>query len=135
MPNIQDMLSTHPQKSRINMDALTECIEACFECAQICSSCADACLAEDMVKELRYCIRTNLDCADICNATGRVLVRQTEPDWSLIKAQLQACETACKTCGDECEKHAGMHEHCRVCAESCRRCEEACRNMLSALPS
>ena len=135
MPNIQDMLSTHPQKSRISMDALTGCIEACFECAQVCSSCADGCLAEDMVKELRYCIRTNLDCADICDATGRMLVRQTEPDWNLIKAQLQACETACKTCGDECEKHAGMHEHCRVCAESCRRCEEACRNILSALPS
>jgi hypothetical protein len=47
---------------------------------------------------------------------------------------MQACETACKTCGDEWEIHAahGM-EYCRISAEACRRCEQACQRMLSAL--
>ena len=135
MPSIQEMLTTHPSQSQLDMSKLTECIEACFECAQVCSSCADACLAEEMVADLRYCIRQDLDCADICTATGRVLVRQTEPDWTMMRAQLEACHTACKTCRAECEKHASMHEHCKVCAQSCQRCEEACDALLSALPN
>ena len=32
---------------------------------------------------------------------------------------------------EECEKHAGMHEHCRICAEACRRCEQACDQLLA----
>src|SRR3954464_6304485 len=27
----------------------------------------------------------------------------------------QACTAACAACGDECEQHASMHEHCRLC--------------------
>jgi len=34
---------------------------------------------------------------------------------------------------DECEQHAGHHEHCRVCAHACRRCELACRDLLAAM--
>lgn len=129
--NTQAMLRTHPQPMNPDTDVLTRAVDAAFECAQVCTSCADACLAEGMVAELRYCIRLNLDCADICNTTGRVLSRQTEPDMSLLRAQLEACVWACKSCGDECEKHAQMHEHCRVCSQSCRRCEEACNQLLS----
>ncbi|MCX6465916.1 MAG: four-helix bundle copper-binding protein [Pseudonocardiales bacterium] len=79
------------------------------------------------------CIRLDLDCADVCTATGRVLSRQTAYDAALTRAVLEACATACRTCGDECAAHGerGM-EHCRVCAEACRRCEQACRALLSA---
>jgi hypothetical protein len=35
--------------------------------------------------------------------------------------------------GDECELHADMHEHCRICAEACRRCEQACQELLAAI--
>ncbi len=86
-----------------------------------------------MVAELTTCIRTDLDCADICLATGNALSRHTGRDANVIRAFLEACATSCKACGDECESHAGMHEHCRICAESCRRCEEACRSLLSSL--
>jgi hypothetical protein len=63
----------------------------------------------------------------------RVLSRQTEYDANLTRPQLQACVAACKSCGDECERHAQMHEHCRVCAEACRRCEQACNQLLAAM--
>ena len=58
----------------------------------------------------------------------------TEYDANLSRAVLEACVTACRTCGDECESHAehGM-EHCAVCAEQCRRCEEACRRLADAM--
>ncbi len=86
-----------------------------------------------MVAELVRCIRTDLDCADVCEATARVLSRQTAYDAAVTRSIVQACAQACQSCGAECESHAGMHEHCRVCAEACRRCETACRAVLEAI--
>lgn len=128
-----EMLQTHPQVETVAVDrqALIDCIEACYRCAQTCTACADACLGESMVEELVACIRLNLDCADVCAATGNLLSRQTSANWQLIQAQLRACATACQLCGAECERHADMHEHCRVCAEMCRQCEDACRRLLN----
>lgn len=130
---IRKMLDTHPWPGNVDREVLSQCIEECFSCAEICTSCADGCLSEDMVAELRKCIRLNLDCADICDATGRVLTRQTEYDAPTSKAQLQACAEACRTCAEECERHADMHEHCSICAQTCRRCEEACNVLLAAM--
>ena len=133
MNNVQRMLDTHPREPQLDRAALVECIQACYDCAQVCTTCADACLAEDMVQQLRHCIRLNLDCADVCDVTGRVLSRQTEPSLRLLQLQLQACRQACRACGAVCQEHADHHEHCRVCAESCRRCEQACDRLLSAM--
>ncbi|PZR46774.1 MAG: four-helix bundle copper-binding protein, partial [Stutzerimonas stutzeri] len=66
MHHMQEMIATHPDVKGNTNDALIRCIEECYSCAQICTSCADACLAEEMVAQLRQCIRLNLDCADIC---------------------------------------------------------------------
>ena len=79
------------------------------------------------------CIRTNLDCADICAATGSVLSRHTGYDANLTKAVVEACRTTCASCATECEGHAGMHEHCRICAEVCRRCDQVCADLLANL--
>jgi uncharacterized membrane protein len=79
------------------------------------------------------CIRLCLDCTDICVATAGVTSRQTAYDAMVIKPLLEACAAICRSCGDECERHAEMHEHCRVCAEACRRCERDCRNLVQAL--
>ena len=117
----------------IDRDALATCIDACFECAQVCTACADACLSEEMVAELTKCIRIDLDCADICATTGAVLSRHTGYDANLTKGVLQACRTACAGCAIECEDHASMHEHCRICAETCRRCEQACADLLASI--
>jgi hypothetical protein len=133
MTQVQDMLRTHPRNPQIDMDALVKCIEECFSCAQTCTSCADACLGEQNVQEMVQCIRYNLDCVDVCDATGRVLSRQTQPHWNLIRSQLQACVTACQVCGAECGRYAAHMDYCKVCAEACRRCEEACNQLLSAV--
>jgi hypothetical protein len=122
----QEMIRTHPQVRGQTNDALIRCIEECYSCAQTCTSCADACLAEDNVKMLTQCIRMDLDCADICNITGRIATRRTGSDEEMISRMLGACAAACRLCAEECEKHAGMHEHCRICAEACRRCMSAC---------
>ena len=132
MSHTQQMIDTHPNP-RDASDTLAACIEACFDCAQVCTTCADACLGEDMLEKLVQCIRFNLDCADICDTTGRVLSRQTKANPYVLRAQLEAAQRAAKTCGDECSKHAAMHEHCRICAETCRQCEQSCKDLASAL--
>lgn len=82
---------------------------------------------------MNKCIRLDLDCADQYVTAGRVLSRQTEYDANVTQTVLEACAQLCKTCGDECSRHAAQHEHCRVCAEACRRCEDACRRVLNAI--
>ena len=109
------------------------CIQACFDCAQACTACADACLSEHDVADLAKRIRTDLDCADICIATGSALSRHTGDDANLTRAFLDACASACKSCGDGCDAHAELHDHCRVCAEACRGCERACRELVGSL--
>jgi hypothetical protein len=123
----QQMIATHPEVRGNTNDALIRCIEECYDCAQTCTSCADACLGEDTVAELRQCIRLDLDCADVCMATGSVASRRTGSNELVIKLMIEACAEACRLCGDECRRHAKMHEHCRICAEACQRCEQACR--------
>ncbi len=134
MTHAQTMLETHPSPAgTLPIDALAEVLHHLEECAQTCAMCADACLAEEMVAELRRCIRLNLDCADICRATASVIGRQVAPDGVTVRALLEACRAACTTCGNECESHADVHEHCRVCADACRRCEQSCARILEQL--
>lgn len=127
------MLQTYPKTMNLDRDLLAAAIEAIVGCSQACTACADACLSEDMVADLRKCVRTNLDCADVCDTTARVLSRHTGYDANTSRALLEACVAACRACGDECEGHARMHEHCRVCAEACRACEAACRDLLESI--
>lgn len=129
-----EMLRTYPNDlGGIDQDKLTACVEACLACAQACTACADACLSEDSVADLVKCVRTNLDCADVCSATAQILSRHTGYDANVTRALLEACVRTCKSCGDECDRHASMHDHCRVCAEQCRACEQACRDLLTHL--
>lgn len=134
MSTIDQLLSTHP----LALDdayraALAECIAACLECSQACTSCADACLNESSPGDMVRCITSCLDCADVCAATGSVLSRLGDRDLALVRAQVEACRTACGARAVECEQHAAMHEHCAVCAEVCRRCEQACAALLAML--
>lgn len=123
------MLASHPIDTP--NDALGELIRLLGECAETCTICADACLAEEMVADMRTCIRLDQDCADICTATARVLSRQNGREVAVINALLRTCAEACAACATECEGHGEMHEHCRICAETCRRCERACLELLA----
>jgi len=133
MSTVKQMVNTHPQPSQVDQSALIACIEECYTCAQTCTACADACLGESQVQQLVRCIRLNLDCFDACVTTGNMLSRQTEPDWAMLRAQVEACAAACRACGAECENHAQHHEHCRVCGEACLRCEKACNQLLQTI--
>ncbi len=129
----REMIASHPDvRGNVN-DALLTAIDAAYACAGACTSCADACLAEEMVAQLRQCIRLNLDCADVCAATATLANRRTGSNEEVIRKMLDACATACRLCGDECERHGSEHEHCRICADSCRQCEKACQEALRTI--
>ena len=133
--NVQPMISSHPNVRGNTSPALIRCIEECFSCAQVCISCADACVAEPMVQQLKQCIRLDLDCADLCAATGALASRRTGSNEPVLRATLDLCALACRACGQECERHAKQHEHCRICAEACRRCEQSCMQAMQDVGS
>jgi hypothetical protein len=130
---VAEIIKLHPRPSSLDRELLLRCVEECFDCAASCNACADACLGEPDVSDLVRCVRLCEDCADLCNATGRIVSRLTEPDLDVIRAAIEACVAACRASGDECERHAPHHEHCRVCEPVCRSCEQACRDLLASM--
>jgi hypothetical protein len=123
------MLQTYPAEIDLDRGKLAATIDTLISCSEACTACADACLSEGMVEELIKCIRTDMDCADICQTTSRVLARHTGYDANVSRAMLQACIVACKACGDECAKHAEMHDTAgcaRTHAEPARRPAAIC---------
>jgi Domain of Unknown Function (DUF326) len=133
MSYAKQLLDMYPGTLNVDSGLLARTIDALNDCAQACIADADDDLSERNLSEMVKCIRLCLDCADVCTATVGVTSRQTAYDANVTKPLLEACVATCKSCGDECERHAQMHEHCRVCAEACRRCEQACRELLDAL--
>jgi hypothetical protein len=132
MPTATAMLRSHPHPHP-EMDPILRCAHACFTCMQACGICADACLSEANVAKLTACIRLDLDCADICSATGQILQRLGRTRPQPLQAMLAACAEACRTCAEECRKHATMHDHCRICAEACEACYAACEDMMKSM--
>jgi hypothetical protein len=127
------MLDTYRTLVPLEADVVAAAIEALHDCAQACTADVDADLSEANLADMVKCIRLCLQCVDLCNATAGVMSRPAEHDAAVTRPLLQACVASCRLCGDECERHAPMHEHCRICAEACRRCERACQQLLVAL--
>lgn len=128
----RQMLDTYPRTADIDAGVLAAAIDALIDCAQACNADTAADLTEPDLAEMITCIRLCLDCVDVCTATAGVLGRLNGYDPTVIRPLVEACIAVCRTCGDECERHAHM-PHCQVCAQACRRCEQACRDLLHIL--
>lgn len=133
MSYARHLLDTYRGTVNIDAGVLAAAIDALSDCAQACTADVDADLSEQNVSDMVTCIRLCLDCADVCTATLGVTSRRASAGVNVTRLLLQACVAICKSCGDECERHARHHEHCRVCEQACRRCEQACRELLDAM--
>jgi hypothetical protein len=133
MSYARQMLDSHQSAPSVDPALLAAAIDAINDCAQACIADTDADLGEQDITEMVRCIRLCLECADVCAATGGVISRPASYDAEVARPLLQACVAICNSCGDECERHAHMYAHCRVCAEACRRCERACRELADAM--
>lgn len=133
MSYARQLLDSYPGEVDADPRVLTAAIEALSDCGQACVADADNDLREQNLAEMVTCIRLCWDCADVCTATMSVVSRQTAYSADVTRPLLEACIAVCKSCGDECQRHARHHEHCRVCEQACRRCEQACRELLDTL--
>lgn len=135
MSYARQMLGSYPSDFKLEADAevLAGAIEAAADCAQACTADNDADLGESHLAEMVRCIRLCQNCADICTVTAAVLSRPASWDRRVVRPLLESCVAICASCGDECERHAPRHAHCRVCAEACRRCEQACGEFLTIM--
>lgn len=127
------LLDTYSRTVDLDADVLAAAVEAIYDCAQACNADVDADLSEPNPTDMVRCIRLCLHCADICTAAAGVISRLGEYEADITSPLLQACIASCRTCADECQRHAPRHEHCRVCADACRRCEQACQQLLAVL--
>lgn len=125
------MLNSYPRILSVDAGVLAPVIDTVNDC----TACVHADWGDHNVLELVKYIRPCLDCGDVCAATARVTNRQTEVDCGVIEPMLETRAATCKSCCGECEPHAEIREHCRICAESCRRCEQSCTNHLNAVRS
>jgi Domain of Unknown Function (DUF326) len=132
MSYARQMLDTFSRTVDVDAAVLAAAIDAMSDCAQACNADNAADLGEHNLAEMVTCIRLCLDCAEICTATAGVTSRLVNYDPAILRPLLESCLAICRSCGDECERHAAM-PHCRVCAQACRRCEQACRELLAAL--
>jgi hypothetical protein len=133
MSYARQLLDSYPRTVNLDAGLVAATIDALSDCAQACIADTDADLSEPDLAEMVKCIRLCQNCVDICTATVGVTSRLAEYDAGVTRPLLEACVAICKSCGDECERHAPHHPHCRVCAEACRRCEQACRELLAAM--
>jgi hypothetical protein len=133
MSYAKQMLDADTRTSDLDAGVLATAIDALTDCAQACTIDADANLGERDVVEMVKCVVLCLNCADMCIATVAVISRRTAFDKSIAEPLLLACAAICKSCGDECARHAGMYPHCRICEGACRRGEHACRDLLDAM--
>lgn len=130
MSYAKPLLDSYAHALAAETDVLAEALDAMNDCRQACIADVDADLSEPDLAEMVKCIRLCLHCADVCTATSDVASRLGEYEPDVLTPLLEACVASCKSCGDECERHAHM-EHCRICADACRRCEGACRQLLA----
>ena len=133
MSYARQMLDTFSRTVNVDLDVLAAAIDAMSDCAQACTADNAADLGEHNLAEMVRCIRLCLDCTDVCNAAQAVTSRLVDYDPAVLRPLLESCVAICKSCGDECQRHAPHYEHCRACAEACRRCEQACRELLDIM--
>ena len=134
MSYARQMLDTFTRTVDVDASVLASAIDAMTDCVQACHADNAADLGEPNLADMVRCIRLCLDCADVCAAAAGVTSRLVDYDPVVLRPLLESCVAICRSCGDECERHAPMHAHCRVCAQACRRCEQACQELLGALP-
>ncbi len=129
----RQIIASSARKPPLDSVLLGDALDALNDCIQACIADTDADLSEKDLADMVNCIRLCLHCTDVCVATAGVLSRPAEYDPNVVRPLLESCVAICKSCGDECERHARHHEHCRICEEACRRCESACRKLLAGL--
>ncbi|PJJ70617.1 hypothetical protein CLV46_0139 [Diaminobutyricimonas aerilata] len=113
----------------MDMDMMQRCMETLTAAEQACVMCADG----DAEAGMAMCASMCMNCADVSSAMMRMMLRPSGFEMQSMMAMMQATMTMMTACAEECEKHADMHEHCKLCAQACRTAAEAMDDMMASM--
>lgn len=134
MSMMADMMKSMPKTEMtgmagMDMSMMQECIEACSAASMAATMCADADGGEGMGRCASMCMNT----ADVAMAMMRMMMRPGGYDMGVMTSMVSACMAMGEACAAECEQHADMSEHCRICAAACRAMVDSCSTMMSSM--
>ena len=118
-----------PKLTGMDMPMLQECIEACSAASMAATMCADSDAGDTMARCASMCMNT----ADVSTTMMRMMMRPAGYDLGSMTTMMSACMAMGEACAMECETHADMSEHCRICASACRAMIDACTRAMSSL--
>jgi hypothetical protein len=113
----------------MDMDMCMECMDACSAAAMAATMCADADAGEGMGRCASMC----MNMADVATAMMRMLMRPAGMDMAAMGPMMTACMAMGEACAAECDQHAAMSEHCRICASASRAMVDACTRMMASM--
>jgi len=131
MSMMADMMKTMPMAGAAGMDMamMQGCIEACSAASMAATMCADADGGEGMGRCASMCMNT----AEVADTMMRMMLRPAGYDMGVMTSMMSTCMAMGEACAAECDMHAAMSEHCRVCAAACRAMVEACSTAMSGM--
>lgn len=131
MSMMADMMKSMPMSGMTGMDMpmMQECIEACSAASMAATMCADACGSDGMGRCASMCMST----ADVATAMMRMMMRPAGYERELMTSMMTTCMAMGEACAAECQKHADVSEHCRICASACKAMVDACASAMSSM--
>jgi hypothetical protein len=117
----------------VDVDLLSEAIEALLNTERTSSECASASLVEPGVEQMSAAVRADLDAVDVCHAARTVLTRGSDSTHTVTRPMVEAAIRACQRSNLECGSHAPDRRHCTLCAQGTANAIVVCRKLLSAL--
>lgn len=108
---------------------MAEAARACVAAELACAAWLSAALRRSNLDKWRGCIALTLDCLDVCAATGKILTRGLDSDPAVLAALLDACASACATCGAECHRLGTGYPLCLTCGDVCLRTQLECARL------
>ena len=110
---------------------LIKTAEDCIHEGKIClAHCLDSMSSGD--KTLAACQQSVVNMLASVEAMNDVAIYGNYKKKSMIKL-VDACQSFCEDCREECLKHSKHHKTCKACADACGACIEACKKFKAAI--
>ncbi len=108
-------------------------VGAAHSCVSKGEACMDHCLAEFRAgnSELAECAAAVQQMLATCRGLGTLAAHNSKH----LARYASACIDICRSCEEECRKHADEHPACRECADACEECIGMCEKIAATLPA
>ncbi len=110
-----------------------EIVDAAHACVSTGEACMDHCLTEFRKgnAELGNCATAVQEMLATCRGLSTLASHGSDH----LARYAYACIDICRSCEDECSKHADEHPPCRDCADACAKCIDECQKHTAQMPA